>query len=80
MALGEFRVITRNSPTTYYTGANGPEGPEYDLIKGFAEFIGVKLKLETSQRFTDLIPTVETGRAHVAAAGLTMTPERAKTR
>jgi len=77
-ALGELRVITRNSPTTYYTGANGPEGPEYDLIKGFAEYIGVKLKLETSRRFTDLIPTVETGRAHVAAAGLTMTQERSK--
>ena len=78
MALGELRVITRNSPTTYYTGANGPEGPEYDLIKGFAEFIGVELNLQTSQRFTDLIPTVETGRAHIAAAGLTRTPEREK--
>ncbi len=77
-ALGELRVITRNSPTTYYTGANGPEGPEYDLIKGFADFIGVKLKLETSARFSDLIPTVEAGRVHVAAAGLTMTPERAR--
>jgi membrane-bound lytic murein transglycosylase F len=78
MALGELRVITRNSPTTYYTGANGPEGPEYDLINGFAEFIGVKLNLETSQRFTDMIPSVETGRVHIAAAGLTRTPEREK--
>lgn len=76
--LGELRVVTRNSPTTYYTGSNGPEGPEYDLIKGFADFISVELKLETSQRFSDLIPTVESGRAHVAAAGLTMTTERAK--
>ncbi len=77
-ALGELRVVTRNSPTTYYTGSNGPEGPEYDLIKGFAKFIEVELKLETSERFSDLIPLVESGRAHVAAAGLTMTPERAK--
>jgi len=77
-ALGELRVITRNSPTTYYTGSTGPEGPEYDLIKGFADFIHVDLKLETSQRFTDLIPAVESGQAHIAAAGLTITPERAK--
>jgi len=77
-ALGELRVITRNSPTTYYTGSTGPEGPEYDLIKGFADYLHVKLKLETSQRFTDLIPAVESGRAHVAAAGLTVTPDRAK--
>jgi len=78
VALGELRVITRNSPTTYYTGANGPEGPEYDLIKGFARHIKVELKLETSERFADLIPIVESGQAHVAAAGLTMTPERAR--
>lgn len=77
MALGELRVITRNSPTTYYTGANGPEGPEYELAKGFASFLGVELKLLIADRFTDLIPAVESGRAHVAAAGLTVTPERA---
>lgn len=75
-ALGELRAITRNSPTTYYTGANGPEGAEYDLIKGFATFLGVELKLLTSNRFADLIRSVESGRAHVAAAGLTKTPQR----
>ncbi len=77
LSLGELRVVTRNSPTTFYTGANGPEGPEYDLVKGFAEFIGVELRLQTSERFADLIPTVVDGRAHLAAAGLTVTPERA---
>jgi len=78
MALGELRVITRNSPTTYYTGSNGAEGPEFDLVKGFAEHLGVELKLDTSERFGDLIPTVESGEAHLAAAGLTVTAERAK--
>lgn len=77
-ALGELRVITRNSPTTYYTGSNGPEGPDYDLVRGFAESIGVELNLETSPRFADLIPAVESGHAHVAAAGLTVTPDRAR--
>ena len=74
-ALGELRAITRNSPTTYYTGFDGPEGPEYDLIKGFANFIGVELSLQTADRFSDLIQAVESGTAHVAAAGLTATPE-----
>lgn len=77
LSLGELRVITRNSPTTFYTGSNGPEGPEYDLVKGFATFIGVELKLRTAERFSDLIGAVESGRSHVAAAGLTATPERA---
>jgi len=78
LSLGELRVVTNNSPTTYYTGAHGPEGPEYDLVKGFAEYIGVQLKLETTERFSDLIPAVESGAAHVAAAGLTITPERSQ--
>jgi len=78
LALDELRVVTQNSPTTYYTGAHGPEGPEYDLIKGFADYIGVKLKLTTAERFSDIIPAVESGKAHVAAAGLTVTPERAR--
>jgi membrane-bound lytic murein transglycosylase F len=78
LSLGELRVITRNSPTTFYTGSNGPEGPEYDLATGFATFIGVQLKLETADRFADLIGAVESGRSHIAAAGLTITPERAE--
>lgn len=76
LETGVLRVVTRTSPTTYYTGSNGPEGPEYDLIKGFAAFLGVKLDLQTTERFSDLIPKVESGAAHVAAAGLTVTPER----
>jgi membrane-bound lytic murein transglycosylase F len=78
LSLGELRVVTRNSPTTYYTGAHGAEGFEYDLISQFADFIGVRLKITTTDRFSDLLPAVESGRAHVAAAGLTITPDRSK--
>jgi membrane-bound lytic murein transglycosylase F len=78
LGLGELRVVTRNSPTTHYTGARGPEGPEYDLAKGFAQHLGVRLKLMTAERFAELIPAVETGAAHIAAAGLTITPERSR--
>ena len=43
---GVLRVLTRNSATTYYEGPYGPTGLEYDLAAGFADFLGVKLKLE----------------------------------
>jgi membrane-bound lytic murein transglycosylase F len=77
-ALGELRVVTRNHPTTYYTGPEGPEGPEYELLEGFARFLGVELHLQTSDRFTELLPAVERGEAHIAAAGISVTPEREK--
>jgi len=77
-ALGELRVVTRNSPITYFIGQAGPEGPDYDLVRGFADRLGVKLKIVEAGRFGDLLSEVEAGRAHLAAAGLTVTAERAK--
>lgn len=77
-ALGELRVVTRNSPITYYMGQAGPEGPDYELARSFAEKLGVKLKLIEAERFSDLLKEVRAGRAHIAAAGLTVTPERAR--
>lgn len=76
-AAGELRVVTRNSPITYYVGPHGPEGPEYDLARGFAEWLGVELRLFEAHRFSDLIGQVESGNVHMAAAGLTITEERA---
>ena len=77
-ALGELRVVTRNSPITYYMGQAGPEGPDYELARSFAERLGVKLKLIEAEHFSDLLKEVRAGRAHIAAAGLTVTPERAR--
>jgi membrane-bound lytic murein transglycosylase F len=70
--LGELRVVTRNSPTAYYLGANGPEGPEYDLIRQFAADIGVALYIYTVPGFDQVRDQIVSGRAHLAAAGLTI--------
>ena len=56
--LGELRVVTRNSPITYYIGQAGPEGPDYELARGFAEQLGVKLKLIEAARFSDLLTEI----------------------
>ena len=44
---GELRVVTRNSPDSYYLGSHGPEGPAYELASRFAEHLGVALRLYT---------------------------------
>ncbi len=73
---GELVVLTRNSPTTYYEGPDGPTGFEYDLTHAFAEHLGVGLRMKTVDRFADILPMIVHGQADLAAAGLTVTALR----
>jgi len=73
---GVLKVLTRNSATTYYEGPHGPAGLEYDLVAGFAEYLGVKLKLETPETLSQVLHMIQAGEADIAAAGLTVTDER----
>ena len=75
---GELVVLTRNSPTTYYEGPDGPTGFEYDLAHAFAEHLGVGLRMKTVDRFADILPMIVNGQADFAAAGLTVTAQRAE--
>lgn len=77
-ALGALRVATINSPTTYYEGPAGPTGFEYDLAHGFAESLGVGLELVLAATPTEALDMVRNGRAHLAAAGVVVTPRRSK--
>jgi membrane-bound lytic murein transglycosylase F len=70
------KVLTRNSATTYYEGPHGPAGLEYDLVAGFAEYLGVKFKLETPETLSQVLGKIQAGKADMAAAGLTVTDER----
>ncbi|MEA2079040.1 MAG: membrane-bound lytic murein transglycosylase MltF [Pseudomonadota bacterium] len=73
---GVLRVLTRNSATTYYEGPHGPAGLEYDLMAGFAEYLGVKPKLEIPETLSQVLQKIQAGEADIAAAGLTVTDER----
>ena len=74
--LGQLRVVTRNSPTTFFLGAEAPLGPEYELAKGFADELGVDLQIYPAERFWQILPEVASGEAHIGAAGLTITEPR----
>lgn len=73
---GELRVVTRNTPTSYFVGADGPAGPEYDLVRDFADELGVTLVIETVDSVSEILPRLMAGKAHMAAAGLSMTESR----
>lgn len=76
LELGELRVVTRNTPTSYFVGPDGPAGPEYDLVHDFAEELGVTLVTETVDSVSEILPRLINGKAHMAAAGLSMTKSR----
>jgi len=76
LAQNELIVITRNGPTTYYEGPDGPTGFEYELARRFAEYLGVELRIVVPPNFSDILPLTALGDAHLAAAGLTLSAKR----
>ena len=75
---GELRVLTRNSPTTYYYGRDGEAGLEYDLTKRLAKALGVKLRIIVIDDMVSLLDALEAGKGDLAAAGITRTRQREK--
>lgn len=73
---GTLRVVTRYSPVTFYQGARGPAGAEYELARGLARELGVKLEMYATDSFIDVLPQVVQGQADFAAAALTVTENR----
>ncbi|MBV8403955.1 MAG: membrane-bound lytic murein transglycosylase MltF [Gammaproteobacteria bacterium] len=74
-ARGELRVATLNLPTCYYLGAQGTEGLEFELASDYAARLGVKLNMYPLANERALQAELAAGRADIAAASLTSTPE-----
>ncbi len=74
--LGELRVVTRDSPVSFYDGPDGPGGPEYDLFSRFAQDLGVELSVVAVESVSEILPALMSGQAHMAAAGLSVTESR----
>ncbi len=70
LEIGELRVVTRDSPSSYVVGPDGPSGPEFDLVRAFADDLGVALIIEQVTTVSEIVPRLLSGRVHMAAAGL----------
>ncbi|NVJ61303.1 MAG: membrane-bound lytic murein transglycosylase MltF [Gammaproteobacteria bacterium] len=75
---GILRIATRNSPTTYYIQNESAAGVEYELATAFAERLGVTPVFVAEDNLSDIFNALDTGRADIAAAGLTASSERKK--
>src|SRR5213080_3860914 len=74
-ARGELRVVTLNLPTCYYLGAQGTEGLEYELARAYAARLGVHLMMSALANEGAMQAELAAGRADIAAASLTDTPD-----
>ncbi|WP_231730936.1 membrane-bound lytic murein transglycosylase MltF [Lacimicrobium alkaliphilum] len=73
---GVLKVGTQYGLTTYYTGPNGPEGFEYELVKGFADYLGVRLEVYPYFSLSQAFSQVQKQQIQLLAAGLSVTPQR----
>ncbi len=76
LETGELKVVTRNSPTAYMLGPDGPRGPEYDLVQAFADDLGVSLLVKPVDNVAEVVPSLIDGHTYMAAAGLSVTESR----
>ncbi len=78
---GELVVLTLRGPTTTQVIDRGESaedsqtGFEHDLATLFARELGINIRFRVMPSYQRLINQLEAGRGHVAAAGLTPTPE-----
>jgi membrane-bound lytic murein transglycosylase F len=72
----ELNVVLLNSPSTYYIGVNGPQGFEYDLLKAYADHLGVTLNITTAHTVKEAIELSKGEDVHITSASITKTLKR----
>jgi len=75
---GYVNVGTLYGPTTYFVGAEGDTGFEFELAKKYADSLGVTLKISASYSLNELFEQLDSGEVDFLAAGLTVTENRRK--
>ncbi|MFC4700006.1 membrane-bound lytic murein transglycosylase MltF [Glaciecola siphonariae] len=75
---GALKVGSIYGRTTYYYGATSAEGFEYELAKGFADYLGVKLEVYPYYDFRQVVAQLDANRLDLVAANITMTEQRKK--
>jgi membrane-bound lytic murein transglycosylase F len=71
------RVITRNSPGSYFLWRSKLMGFEYELMKHFTTMYPVKLEMIVADSYEEMLEMLKDGRGDLIAAGLSRTTTRA---
>ena len=76
LKAGRLRLLTLNTPTTYYLWRGALLGFDYELVRSFADQHDLALEVLVAAQHDELFDWLEEGRGDLIAAGLTPTPER----
>lgn len=71
-------VVLLNAPSTYYIGAEGAQGFEYDLLSAYAKHLDVDLNITTANTIKEAIRLSKQPHIHITSASLAKTKEREK--
>lgn len=75
---GVLNVVTTYSSTSYFLYRGQPMGYEYELLKRFANHLGVDFKITVSNDFEAMYEMLMNGEVDLIAHGLTITGKRKK--
>jgi membrane-bound lytic murein transglycosylase F len=73
---GTITVLTRNNAHCYYVYRGQEMGFEYELAKGLADFLGLRLEVKVCNGWSELVAALEKDQGDFVAAGVTMIPTR----
>ena len=76
MAREVLRVCSYYNTTDYYVYKGVPKGFHYELVRDFAEHLGVQLEVVATVDVEEAIRRLEKGEVDLLAMSLTVTPER----
>jgi ABC-type amino acid transport substrate-binding protein len=72
------RVLANDTEPFFYLESNEPAGLEYEILRYYAESRQQEIEVIWVERFSEILPMIERGEGDIAAATLTITPERLK--
>jgi membrane-bound lytic murein transglycosylase F len=74
-ARGELVLVTAEGAGTYHEGPHGPGGFEYDLVKAFADHLGLPLRVILVKDEAAMVAAIRAGAGDILAAGFPLSSQ-----
>jgi len=76
LETGTLTVAMRNTPAVFYEHRDGYAGFEYELVRSFADHLGVELEVVNFANAIEMEQALQEGKVDMAAGSLGLTLER----